>query len=205
MNFSPRAKAGVIPLHLCMVFRPRPVFANFVLADEINRAPAKVQSALLEAMQEKQVTIGEHPYTLEQPFLVLATQNPIEQEGTYPLPEAQLDRFMMQIMIQYPTPEQEEEILMLTSGEAPAMPGAAFDRASFLALRQLVLSVPVPKSVAAYAVRLCGSSPPMIRVPARWLRIMWPGARARAARRTLPARPRLGRCSTSGPRRRWKM
>ncbi len=88
-----------------------PVFSNFVLADEINRAPAKVQSALLEAMQERQVTIGEETYKLPQPFLVLATQNPIEQEGTYPLPEAQMDRFMMKVVINYPNREEEKEIL----------------------------------------------------------------------------------------------
>src|SRR5579864_4054111 len=88
-----------------------PIFANFVLADEINRAPAKVQSALLEAMQEKQVTIGEHTYALEQPFLVLATQNPIEQEGTYPLPEAQVDRFMLKLKLDYPSKEEELAIL----------------------------------------------------------------------------------------------
>lgn len=88
-----------------------PVFSNFVLADEINRAPAKVQSALLEAMQERQVTIGEETYRLEEPFLVLATQNPIEQEGTYPLPEAQMDRFMMKVVINYPNREEEKEIL----------------------------------------------------------------------------------------------
>src|SRR5437868_8960461 len=88
-----------------------PVFANIVLADEINRAPAKVQSALLEAMQEKQVTIGDNSYPLEQPFLVLATQNPIEQEGTYPLPEAQVDRFMLKLKITYPNKEEELAIL----------------------------------------------------------------------------------------------
>jgi MoxR-like ATPase len=88
-----------------------PVFSNFVLADEINRAPAKVQSALLEAMQERQITIGEETFKLEEPFLVLATQNPIEQEGTYPLPEAQMDRFMMKVVINYPSREEEKEIL----------------------------------------------------------------------------------------------
>ena len=88
-----------------------PIFANFILADEINRAPAKVQSALLEAMQEKQVTIGEHTYILEEPFLVLATQNPIEQEGTYPLPEAQVDRFMLKVVINYPEKEEEKLII----------------------------------------------------------------------------------------------
>lgn len=88
-----------------------PIFANFVLADEINRAPAKVQSALLEAMQERQVTLGEHTYPLERPFLVLATQNPIEQEGTYPLPEAQVDRFMLKVVIGYPNKEEERQII----------------------------------------------------------------------------------------------
>lgn len=91
--------------------RRGPIFANFILADEINRAPAKVQSALLEAMQEKQITIGEETFKLEEPFLVLATQNPIEQEGTYPLPEAQLDRFMLKVVIGYPTKEEEKIII----------------------------------------------------------------------------------------------
>lgn len=93
------------------VVRKGPVFANFILADEINRAPAKVQSALLEAMQEKQVTIGDTTHKLEEPFLVLATQNPLDQEGTYPLPEAQLDRFMLKVLIGYPTREEERQII----------------------------------------------------------------------------------------------
>jgi len=93
------------------LIRRGPVFSNFILADEINRAPAKVQSALLEAMQERQVTIGEHTFKLEEPFLVLATQNPIEQEGTYPLPEAQVDRFMLKVKITYPTREEELVIM----------------------------------------------------------------------------------------------
>jgi len=91
--------------------RKGPIFANFILADEINRAPAKVQSALLEAMQERQVTIGEHTFPLEAPFLVLATQNPIEQEGTYPLPEAQVDRFLMKLLVTYPSRDEELEIM----------------------------------------------------------------------------------------------
>lgn len=93
------------------VVRKGPIFANFILADEINRAPAKVQSALLEAMQERQVTIGNHSYKLEEPFLVLATQNPIEQEGTYPLPEAQVDRFMLKVIIDYPSRSEEQAII----------------------------------------------------------------------------------------------
>ena len=93
------------------VVKKGPLFANFILADEINRAPAKVQSALLEAMQERQITIGDETFKLEEPFLVMATQNPIEQEGTYPLPEAQVDRFMLNVVIQYPTIEEEKQIL----------------------------------------------------------------------------------------------
>ena len=93
------------------IVRKGPIFANFVLADEINRAPAKVQSALLEAMQERQVTIGEQSFQLDQPFLVLATQNPLEQEGTYPLPEAQQDRFLMKVIVDYPTKSEEQEII----------------------------------------------------------------------------------------------
>src|SRR6059058_4460240 len=93
------------------VVRKGPIFANFILADEINRAPAKVQSALLEAMQERQVTIGDSTYKLDDPFLVLATQNPIEQEGTYPLPEAQVDRFMLKVVIDYPSKKDEQLII----------------------------------------------------------------------------------------------
>src|SRR5215211_5728843 len=93
------------------VVRKGPIFANFILADEINRAPAKVQSALLEAMQEKQVTIGEETYKLDEPFLVLATQNPLEQEGTYPLPEAQQDRFLMKVIVDYPSKQEEQLII----------------------------------------------------------------------------------------------
>jgi MoxR-like ATPase len=103
MIYSPKEEAFFV--------KKGPVFSNFVLADEINRAPAKVQSALLEAMQERQITIGEQTFKLQEPFLVLATQNPIEQEGTYPLPEAQLDRFMMKVVIDYPSKEEEKQIL----------------------------------------------------------------------------------------------
>ncbi len=143
-----------------MAFRPGPVFGNLVLADEINRATPKTQSALLEAMAEQHVTVGGQTYPLEDPFLVVATQNPIEQEGTYPLPEAQLDRFMMEIHIGYPSPAQEEQIVLATSGAALKLPEATFDRETFLRLRDLVWSVPVPQSVAAYAVKLCGASRP---------------------------------------------
>ncbi|HYF33440.1 MAG TPA: AAA family ATPase [Chitinophagaceae bacterium] len=101
--------------------RKGPIFANFILADEINRAPAKVQSALLEAMQERQVTIGEQTYKLDEPFLVLATQNPLEQEGTYPLPEAQVDRFIMKVIVDYPT-KQEEQIIIRQNVQATQAP-----------------------------------------------------------------------------------
>ncbi len=143
-----------------MVFRRGPVFANLVLADEVNRAAPKTQSALLEAMAEHHVTVGGQTYLLEEPFLVAATQNPIEQEGTYPLPEAQLDRFMMEIRIGYPSPEQEEEIVMRTTGATPELPAAALSREEFLQLRDLVWAVPVARNVASYAVRLCGASRP---------------------------------------------
>jgi MoxR-like ATPase len=153
-----------------MTFRKGPVFANLVLADEINRAAPKTQSALLEAMAEKHVTVGGQTYILEEPFVVVATQNPIEQEGTYPLPEAQLDRFMMEIRIDYPTPQQEEEIVMKTSGVTPKLPDATFDRATFLQLRDLVLSAPLPRHVAAYAVRLCGASRPGVTQTDKYVR-----------------------------------
>ncbi len=143
-----------------MTFRPGPVFANLVLADEINRAAPKTQSALLEAMAERHVTVGGVTHALEDPFVVVATQNPIEQEGTYPLPEAQLDRFMMEIRIGYPTPAQEEEIIVRTTSGALVLPEARFDRSLFLELREVIWAVPVPKGVAAYAVRLCGASRP---------------------------------------------
>jgi MoxR-like ATPase len=143
-----------------MVFRQGPVFANLVLADEINRAAPKTQSALLESMAEKHVTVGGKTYLLEEPFLVAATQNPIEQEGTYPLPEAQLDRFMMEIRIGYPSPAQEQEIVMKTTGGAADMPKSALTRDEFLQLRDLVLAVPVADNVAATAVKICGSSRP---------------------------------------------
>jgi len=143
-----------------MAFRPGPVFANLVLADEINRAAPKTQSALLEAMAELHVTVGGKTYPLEEPFLVVATQNPIEQEGTYPLPEAQLDRFTMEIRIDYPTPQQEEEIVLMTTGGQPPMPTPIMDRAQFVELRQLVSAVPVARPVVRYAVSLCGASRP---------------------------------------------
>jgi MoxR-like ATPase len=143
-----------------MVFRRGPVFANLVLADEINRAAPKTQSALLEAMAERHVTVGGQRYDLEEPFVVIATQNPIEQEGTYPLPEAQLDRFMMEIRIGYPTPQQEREIVLKTTSGPSTLPSPQLDRNAFLQLRDLVWAVPLADHVVEYAVRLCGSSRP---------------------------------------------
>ncbi len=143
-----------------MVFRPGPVFANLVLADEINRAAPKTQSALLEAMAERHVTVGGVTYPLKLPFLVAATQNPIEQEGTYPLPEAQLDRFMMEIRIPYPSPDQEEDVVMRTTSGTPDLPAAALTGDEFLELHQLVLAVPAARNVVAAAVRLSGMSAP---------------------------------------------
>ena len=135
--------------------RKGPVFANLVLADEINRAPAKVQSALLEAMQENQVTIGEESFPLPQPFLVLATQNPLEQEGTYPLPEAQTDRFMLKLRIGYPDRDEELEILdrMATTAPEPPVP-AVTDTGSILAARRVVDSVYVDDRIKRYIVDL---------------------------------------------------
>src|ERR1700731_285393 len=130
-----------------------PVFANLVLADEINRAPAKVQSALLEAMQEKQVTIGDHSYPLEQPFLVLATQNPIEQEGTYPLPEAQVDRFMLKVKLTYPSKDDEFEILNRMSAVEPDLRvEAVLSSADLFDLRRAIDRIYVDDKIKRYIV-----------------------------------------------------
>ena len=137
------------------VFTPRkgPIFANIVLADEINRAPAKVQSALLEAMQERQVTIGDTTYKLDEPFLVLATQNPIEQEGTYPLPEAQVDRFMLKLKITYPSKAEERKVLdrMATTRTAEVMPPVV-DVRQLLAARDTVDQIYIDDKVKDYIV-----------------------------------------------------
>src|SRR5262245_18169414 len=130
--------------------RKGPIFANLILADDINRAPSKVQSALLEAMQERQVTIGDASYTLEDPFLVLATQNPIEQEGTYPLPEAQLDRFLLKIRISYPTREEEREIVerIAVTGAAPT--AAVVEPADIIKARELCKSIYIDRKLKDY-------------------------------------------------------
>jgi len=135
--------------------RKGPIFANLVLADEINRAPAKVQSALLEAMQERQVTIGDQTFALEEPFLVLATQNPIEQEGTYPLPEAQVDRFMLKLRIGYPSRDEERQILDLmarTSGVP--VTGPVVEAEAILAAREVINGIYVDDKVKDYIVDL---------------------------------------------------
>ena len=131
-----------------------PVFANFVLADEINRAPAKVQSALLEAMQERQVTLGDKTYDLPQPFLVMATQNPVEQEGTYPLPEAQLDRFMLKVLVDYPKKEEERLIVrMNNSGEFP-QPNPVVNPEDIVRAREIVREVYMDEKIGRYIVDL---------------------------------------------------
>ncbi len=131
--------------------RKGPIFANFVLADEINRAPAKVQSALLEAMQERQVTIGNETYKLEEPFLVLATQNPIEQEGTYVLPEAQTDRFMLKVKITYPTKEEERRIIRLVmAGEKMPEVKPVVSTSDIIRARKLVRSVYMDEKIENY-------------------------------------------------------
>lgn len=127
-----------------------PIFANFILADEINRAPAKVQSALLEAMQERQVTIGQTTFPLEEPFLVLATQNPLEQEGTYPLPEAQLDRFMLKVKIGYPTKDEEKEILRRNISTESYSTQAVVDAKDILKARKTVHEIYMDEKIEKY-------------------------------------------------------
>ncbi|MCL6465297.1 MAG: MoxR family ATPase [candidate division WOR-3 bacterium] len=134
--------------------RKGPIFANFVLADEINRAPPKVQSALLEAMQERQVTIGDETFRLEEPFLVLATQNPIEQEGTYPLPEAQTDRFLLKLRVSYPSKEEEKQIIeRMTKGVEPKVTPVV-DSATMLRARELCTRIYVDEKLKDYIVNL---------------------------------------------------
>jgi MoxR-like ATPase len=130
-----------------------PIFANIILADEINRSPAKVQAALLEAMQEHQVTIGEKSYPLDDPFLVLATQNPIEQEGTYPLPEAQLDRFMFQVFVDYPDEDEEFQIVRQTTATTASSVHEVLSLEEILALQQTVRRIPAADHVIRYAMQ----------------------------------------------------
>jgi len=137
-----------------------PIFGNIILADEINRTPPKTQAALLEAMQEKAVTIGGHRYQLERPYFVLATQNPIEQEGTYPLPEAQLDRFMFAIELDYPTLAEEIQVVKATTSDVEVALDPLFDAQGIIAVQHLVRRIPVPDNVVDYAVRLVGRTRP---------------------------------------------
>jgi MoxR-like ATPase len=137
-----------------------PIFANVVLADEINRTPPKTQAALLQAMQEREVTAAGDTMKLDRPFFVLATQNPIEQEGTYPLPEAQLDRFMLELRIGYPTREEEEQVAMQTTGASQPVIRRVLGGEELVALQQLVRRVPAPPSLVSYAVRLVRSTRP---------------------------------------------
>src|SRR5205823_8012443 len=137
-----------------MMFAPGPIFSNIVLADEINRTPPKTQSALLEAMQEHRVTIQGRTYTLEEPFFVFATQNPIELEGTYPLPEAQLDRFIFLIKVDYPSDEEEEQIMRQGTSDAKTTVNAVLTGEDILSLQHIVRRVPVSDKVFAFAKRI---------------------------------------------------
>ena len=144
MIYSPRSEEFLV--------KHGPVFANFVLADEINRAPAKVQSALLEAMQERQVTIGEKTYKLPTPFLVMATQNPIEQEGTYPLPEAQVDRFMLKVVIGYPTKEEERRIIRQNIFEPVSIDKPVVTTEEIMDARKVVRDVYIDEKIERYII-----------------------------------------------------
>ena len=137
-----------------------PIFAHILLADEINRTPPKTQSALLEGMQEYQITASGKTYTLDPPFFVLATQNPIEQEGTYPLPEAQLDRFMFQLWVDYPSIDQEKSIVQHTTKVSKHTPTIQINKEDLLKYQDLILDVPIPSSVLDYTIQLVASTRP---------------------------------------------
>ena len=142
-------------------FLPGPIFASVILADEINRTPPKTQAAMLEAMQERQISAGGKRRPLPSPFFVLATQNPIEQEGTYSLPEAQLDRFLLKITVGYPGEEDELEVIRRTTGNAKAAPNPVMDAESLIALQHLVRETPVAESVMRYALALVRATRPL--------------------------------------------
>ena len=163
------------------VFQEGPVFANIMLADEINRASPKTQSALLEAMQERRVTVMGRTFTLLPPFFVLATQNPIEQEGTYPLPEAQLDRFMFLIEVDYPTEEEEMRIARETTGNRNEELKHVLSGEEILFYQDLVRRVPVPEHIYEYAVKLVRSTRPSLETSPEWVKqyVAW-GAGPRA-------------------------
>ncbi len=140
------------------VVKKGPLFSNFILADEINRAPAKVQSALLEAMQERQVTLGDTTYPLEEPFLVMATQNPIEQEGTYPLPEAQVDRFMLKVIISYPKKEEEQQIMRMNIARSFPKANAVLKTSDIIKARDVVRDVYMDEKIEKYIVDIVFST-----------------------------------------------
>jgi len=141
-------------------FLKGPIFANIILADEINRTPPKTQAALLEAMQERSVTVAGHHYKLNLPYFVLATQNPIEQEGTYPLPEAQLDRFMFAINLDYPTFEEEVQVVKATTTDSELKVNALFSAKEIVDFQHLIRRIPVPDNVVEYAVAMVGKTRP---------------------------------------------
>lgn len=143
-----------------MVFIKGPIFASIILGDEINRTPPKTQAALLEAMQERQTTTGGRTYALPRPFTVLATQNPIEMEGTYPLPEAQLDRFMFNIKVDYLTEDDEVKVVMQTTGDQPGVVSSIFTTDEVCKLQEIIRTLPASEHVARYAVRLVAASRP---------------------------------------------
>lgn len=150
----------VLDQHRNFKFIKGPIFSNIILADEINRTPPKTQAALLEAMQERSVTIAGHRHKLELPYFVLATQNPIEQEGTYPLPEAQLDRFMFAIELKYPSISEEMEVVRTTTSDDAVQVNALFNAKEILEVQHLIRRIPVPENVLEYAVRLVNSTRP---------------------------------------------
>ncbi len=175
-------------------FVPGPVFANVVLGDEINRTPPKTQAALLQAMQEREVTVAGTTYPLPDPFFVLATQNPIEQEGTYPLPEAQLDRFMLELTVPYPSRDEEERIVEETTGDEDRPVRAVLSAADLTTLQHLVRRIPAPRNVVTAAVALARmtrpsdpAAPPVVREYVSWgagpraSQFLVLGAKARAA------------------------
>ena len=163
-------------------FVPGPVFTNVLLADEINRTPPKTQAALLEAMQELAVTAGGKTYPLEPPFFVLATQNPIEQEGTYPLPEAQLDRFMFELRVDYPSFEEELKIAQLVSGEGLGEPEPVLSREEILEAQRRVRALPLPEHTLRFAVALARATRPQDPLSTQFIRkyVQW-GAGPRAS------------------------
>jgi MoxR-like ATPase len=166
-----------------------PIFGNVILADEINRTPPKTQAALLQAMQEKKVTAGGQTYGLDLPFFVLATQNPIEQEGTYPLPEAQLDRFMFNVQVDYPTEEEEIRIVESTTSPSSQTVQTVLHANDILSTQELVRTVPVDSHVLKYAIRLVRATRDELHRAGEAIRVVW-------------RRPACGTEPNSRPRRR---